>query len=77
MIGAAVEVDPGRWQDAAALALQWCRDGVAIPGAVEASYIPVAADDRTALTCRVTASNPAGSTAAETAALRSALPRRW
>ena len=31
--------------------------------------MPVAADDRTALTCRVTASNAAGETSAETAPL--------
>ena len=33
MIGAAVGVDPGTWEDAAALALQWCRDGAEIAGA--------------------------------------------
>ena len=68
-IGTAVGVDPGTWEEAAALALQWCRDGAEIAGATGASYTPVAADDRTALSCRVTASNPAGSTAAETAPL--------
>ena len=40
-----------------------------IAGATGASYTPVAADDRTALTCRVTASNVAGSAVATTAAL--------
>ena len=68
-IGTAVGVDPGTWEEAAALALQWRRDGADIAGATGASYTPVAADDRTALSCRVTASNPAGSTSAETAPL--------
>ena len=77
-IGTAVGVDPGTWEEAAALALQWCRDGAEIAGATGASYTPVAADDRTALSCRVTASNPAGSTAAETAALPvTRRARRW
>ena len=35
-------------------ALQWCRDGVAIPGATGASYRPGEADDGAALTCRLT-----------------------
>ena len=33
--------------------LQWCRDGVAIPGATAAVYLPRAEDDGSALTCRV------------------------
>ena len=69
VIGTAAEVDPGSWEAASSLALQWCRDGADIPGATAASYAPVAADDRTRLACRVTASNTAGSTTAETAAV--------
>jgi hypothetical protein len=42
-------------------ALQWCRDGVEIPGATGASYRPEEEDDGTALTCRVTF--PEGGTA--------------
>ena len=49
--------------------MQWRRGSADIAGATGASYTPVAADDRTALTCRVTASNAAGSAAATTAAL--------
>ena len=33
---------------------QWLRDGVAIAGATGTSYTPVAADDRKALSARVT-----------------------
>jgi hypothetical protein len=68
-IGEAVELDPGVWSGAPALAVEWRRDGAAIPGAAGLGYVPVAADDRTDLTARVTASNAAGSAAAETAAL--------
>ena len=70
-IGEAVELDPGVWSGTPApgLAVAWRRDGVAIPGAAGLSYRPVAADDRTRLTARVTAGNAAGSAAAETAAL--------
>ena len=77
-IGAAVSVDAGVWsgKPAPATAFQWRRDGVDIAGATGASYTPVAADDRTALSCRVTASNAAGEASAETASLRSPTPRR-
>ncbi|HEX5202577.1 MAG TPA: hypothetical protein VFW27_21810, partial [Actinoplanes sp.] len=70
-IGEAVEVDPGLWsgQPIPEIALQWLRDGAAIDGATGSSYVPVAADDRTALGCRVTASNAAGSAEAEAGAL--------
>ena len=63
VIGTAAEVDPGSWEAASSLALQWCRDGADIPGATAASYAPVAGrPDR--LACRVTASNTAGSASA-------------
>jgi hypothetical protein len=42
-------------------ALQWCRDGVAIPGATGAAYVPGAEDDGSLLTCRVAL--PGGGTA--------------
>ena len=70
-VGQPVSVDPGTWSGlpAPVLALQWLRDGGEIAGATGASYTPVAADDRTALSCRVTASNPAGAVVAETASI--------
>jgi hypothetical protein len=70
-IGAAVELDPGTWSGTPApeLAVEWRRDGATIPGATGLGYVPAAADDRTDLTARVTASNAAGSAAAETAPL--------
>ena len=70
-IGAEVRVAPGRWVGlpAPALDLQWCRDGKPIPGATAAVYLPGAADDRSALTCRVGARSSAGAAVAVTAAL--------
>ena len=70
-IGAEVRVAPGRWVGlpAPALDLQWCRDGKPIPGATAAAYVPGAADDRSALTCRVGARSGAGAAVAVTAAL--------
>ena len=70
-IGSSVGVDSGTWsgKPAPTIALQWRRDGVDIAGATGASYVPVAADDKTALTCRVTATNAVGSAVATTAAL--------
>ncbi len=70
-IGEPVSLQPGVWSGSPApvLAQQWLRDGLAIPGATGASYLPVAADDEASLACRVTATNAGGSAAAETAGL--------
>ena len=73
-IGLPVAVEAGGWEGAEALAFAWCRDGAAIEGATGERYTPVAEDDRRALSCRVTATNAAGSTAAETAPLLVAWP---
>ena len=59
----------GLWSGLPLLSLQWLRDGAEIGGATAAAYVPVPADDRCGLSCRVTAANSAGSVAAETAAL--------
>jgi hypothetical protein len=70
-IGSPVSVEPGLWGGLPqpALAFQWLRDGTEIEGATAATYVPGPADDRAALAARVTATNGAGSLAAETAAL--------
>ena len=69
-IGAAVAVDPGDWSGAVALALQWRLDGADLPGATGPSFVPAPRHDRGALSCRVVASNAAGSSAADTLPLR-------
>jgi len=70
-IGRDALVVPGRWggEPAPALALQWCRDGAAIPGATGPAYVPRPEDDLTRLTCRITATSPAGIVSVTTAAL--------
>jgi hypothetical protein len=56
-VGQAITVTPGSWTpEPTSVAVQWLRDGVAIPGATAASYTPVAADAGTALSARVTVS---------------------
>ena len=71
VIGSEVTLDPGVWvgYPAPSLGFAWCRDGAEISGAIGAAYTPGPEDDGSALTCRVTATNSAGSAAAETAAL--------
>ena len=68
-IGAAVAALPGLWTGAPVLGFEWCRDGAPIPGATAASYRPGPEDDRTTLSCRVTARTAAGSKLATTAGL--------
>ncbi len=67
-INSEVVVDTGLWEGVPGpdIAVQWLRDGVEIPGATWTVYIPGPADDLTGLSCRVTASNAAGSLSAET-----------
>jgi hypothetical protein len=69
-IGRPVAVVPGLWSGGVRdLALQWQRDGVAIPGATGTVYLPGPEDDQADLTCRLCATNAAGLRQAETAAL--------
>ena len=70
-IGSPISVDTGLWGGLPQpeLALRWLRDGTDIEGATAATYVPGPADDRSAIAARVTATNGAGSHAAETAAL--------
>ena len=69
-IGQPVTLTPGLWSDpAAALAIEWRRNGVALSGATGTAYAPQPADDMTELSVRVTATNAAGNLAVVTAAL--------
>lgn len=65
-VGSELAVDPGLWggAPAPALAFQWRRDGVDLPGATARAYATGAADDGCAITCSVTAANLAGFAAA-------------
>jgi hypothetical protein len=73
-IGSEVSVDTGSWNGAPTFTLQWLRDGTEIAGATAATYVPGPEDDLTALSCRVSASNEAGTAEAETATLAVVYP---
>ncbi|MEO8549817.1 MAG: right-handed parallel beta-helix repeat-containing protein [Kofleriaceae bacterium] len=55
LVGRELTVDPGEWDGAPALTLQWLRDGQEIAGATGDVYVPVPADDRSSLACAVSA----------------------
>jgi hypothetical protein len=60
--------NPGVWTGSyARVAYQWLIGGVAIPGATGVGYTPQASDATKVLTCRVTATNPAGTVPVVTA----------
>lgn len=79
-IGTELALDPGIWTGfpAPALAFQWRRDGVAIPGASARAYAPAPGDDGCSLDCLVAAASPAGRAEAATPAVvvRYAAPTR-
>ena len=68
-VGEPLVADQGSWTGATAIALQWLKDGAAIEGATGVEFTPGDAEDGARIACRATASNAAGSTAAETAAI--------
>ena len=69
-IGRPVAVVPGLWRSGVQdIALQWRRDGIAIPGATGTVYLPGPEDDGTNLTCLLRATNATGPRQVETAAL--------
>jgi hypothetical protein len=75
-IGSTVTCSPGTWSGTQPQSYdyQWLRDGSAIAGATAASYQIDMGDGGHALSCRVTASNLAGSANATSAALAVAAP---
>jgi hypothetical protein len=62
-VGSTLSCTQGVWNYApTGYAYQWLRGGANIAGATAASYLLAAADSGTNVSCRVTATNPAGST---------------
>lgn len=62
-VGAQYASSTGTWQaPTPTYTRQWLRNGANIAGATAASYTVVAADSGTTLSCRITATNPNGST---------------
>jgi len=77
-IGVSLGASTGSWSGQAPIsfAFQWCRGGIAIPGATGASYLLASADAGALITCVITATNAGGSASATSAALGPvALPR--
>jgi hypothetical protein len=63
-VGQTLSVTNGTWNySPTSYAYQWMRGGTNIFNATGAAYLLVAADSGTSVSCQVTASNPAGSTA--------------
>jgi len=63
-VGQTLTCQPGTWTNSPTFAFQWLRDGSPIGGADDQTYVPVPSDGGHSLTCRVTATNPGGSAAA-------------
>jgi sugar lactone lactonase YvrE len=74
VFGDTLTADPGTWQGTSlTYGYQWMRDGVAILGATNATYVPTSDDTGHALSVRVTAGNDVGSASATSASV-AALP---
>lgn len=74
-VGSTLGSNNGAWDNApAAYARQWLRDGVAIAGATNTSYVLVAADVDHHISCQVIAFNTAGSTPAVSNAVGPVVP---
>ncbi len=71
-VGSALSCSPGSWSGdpAPALEYEWLRDGATIAGATTAGYSVASADQGHTLSCRVTATNVAGSASARSDELR-------
>ena len=69
-VGNTLSVTNGNWTYVpTSYAYQWLRGGANIAGAMAATYVLQAADSGTNVSCRVTATNPAGSTSATSNAI--------
>lgn len=73
-VGQMLTCTPGTWTDSPSYVYAWLRAGTPISGATSTTYTAVSADENTALSCRVTATNAGGSTVATSAATSSVLP---
>ena len=73
--GDSIACDPGTWSGSpTSLAFQWLRDGAVIAGATSDHYAVTGDDVAKSITCRVTATNGAGSAGADSNALVPAAP---
>jgi hypothetical protein len=68
-VGQTLSCTQGTWTYGQTYAYQWLRGGATIAGATNPTRILIAADSGTNISCRVTATNPAGSTPATSNAI--------
>jgi hypothetical protein len=68
-VGSLLSCTQGTWTYGQTYAYQWLRGGATIAGATNATRTLIAADSGTNISCRVTATNPAGSTPATSNAI--------
>jgi hypothetical protein len=69
-VGSTLSCTTGTWTNSpTSYAYQWLRGGLSISGATSATYLLVAADGGTSVSCRVTATNAAGNTSIASNAL--------
>lgn len=68
-VGSTLNCTAGTWTNAPTYAYQWLRGGANIAGATASSYLLAAADSGTNVSCRVTATNPAGAASATSNAI--------
>ena len=69
-VGSTLSCSTGTWTNSpTGYTYQWLRGGTNISGATSASYVLVAADGGTSVSCRVTATNAAGNTSVASNAL--------
>ena len=75
-VGGTLTASEGGWSGVPTptYAYQWLRDGTPIAGATGTTYQTVAADTDTAVACRVTATNPAGTASATSAPMTITAP---
>ncbi len=73
-VGAVLGCDPGTWEGATAYAFGWLRDGTAIVDARQAQLRLTSRDLGHLVACRVSASGPGGTRAADSAPLRVSAP---
>lgn len=75
-VGQTLSCAPGAWSGkiAPTYTYAWLRDGVAIPGATANTYVVQAGDQGNGLTCKVTATNKYGSSAAVSNTLTVPIP---
>jgi hypothetical protein len=67
-VGEQMRINIGAWIGSQQYAFQWYADATELSGQDQTTYVPVVGDEGKVLTCRVTATNSIGSTAATSAA---------